>query len=57
MIRQKEKKAKKMPELGANLVEYALLVTLIALLSVISIRAMGASVSNSFSTVSSAMGN
>lgn len=55
MIRNEEKATKKNAknERGASLVEYALLVALIAVAAIAGIRALGESVSTSFSTVNS----
>ncbi|MCB0320060.1 MAG: hypothetical protein KDD60_03985 [Bdellovibrionales bacterium] len=47
------KKKKKAGELGANLMEYALLATLIAVVSMIAIKVIGESVSVKISSVAS----
>ena len=43
-------------EKGASMVEYALLVALIAIMAIAAIRILGSRVSQKFSTVSSAVG-
>jgi pilus assembly protein Flp/PilA len=42
-------------ELGASLVEYALLVALIAVVAIVAVRFLGTSASDKFSTVGSAV--
>ena len=42
-------------ELGASLVEYALLVALIAVIAIVAVRAVGVKVSQRFSTIDSAI--
>jgi len=44
-------------ERGASLVEYALLVALIAVVSIIAIQVLGQNASKSFSSTGSAIGN
>ena len=59
MIRNEEKATKKNAknERGASLVEYALLVALIAVAAIAGIRTLGQNVSTSFSTVNSEITN
>ena len=42
-------------ERGASMVEYGLLLALIAVIAIVALRAMGESVSNKFSSVSSSL--
>jgi pilus assembly protein Flp/PilA len=44
-------------EKGASLVEYALLVALIAIVAIVAVRALGTSVSSSFSQINSGVTN
>jgi Flp pilus assembly pilin Flp len=46
----------KSKELGASLVEYALLVALIAIIALVGVRTLGRGVSTQFSNISSQLG-
>ena len=46
----------KSKELGASLVEYALLVALIAIIALVGVRTLGQNVSTQFSNISSQIG-
>jgi pilus assembly protein Flp/PilA len=52
----KVEKNQESPEKGASLVEYALLVALIAVVAIAAVRLLGTTISQQFSAISSSLG-